>query len=77
MGGRDGELLHSVHLWHGAHNKAAILVSLFEHTQQGDVEMLYIKETVFGVQDGAQLMDCTYPCLVSLAAASHWPLHMH
>jgi hypothetical protein len=67
MGGRDGELLHSVHLWHSAHNKAAILVSLFEHTQQGDVEMLYIKETVFGVRNGAELIDSDHPCLVELA----------
>jgi hypothetical protein len=27
------------------------------------------------LRDGAPLMDCTHPCLVALAAASHWPLH--
>ena len=29
-----------------------------------------------GVRDGAPLMDRTHPCLVALAAASHWPPHM-
>jgi hypothetical protein len=52
-----------------------------EHGEAGrptllaDMEMLYINETVFGVRDGAPLLDCTHPCLVALAAASHWPLH--
>ena len=54
---------------------AAITVKLFDQTLLADMEMLYINETVFGVRDGAQLMDCTHPCLVALAAASHWPLH--
>jgi hypothetical protein len=56
---------------------AAITVKLFDQTLLADMEMLYINETVFGVRDGAPLMDCTYPraCLVALAAASHWPLH--
>ena len=44
-------------------------------TLLADMEMLYIKETVFGVRDGAPLMDCTHPCLVALAAALNWPLH--
>jgi hypothetical protein len=48
---------------------AVITVKLFDQTLLADVEMLYIKETVFGVWDGAQLMDCTHPCLVALAAA--------
>jgi hypothetical protein len=48
---------------------AAITVKLFDQTLLADVEMLYIKETVFGVLDGAPLMDCTHPCLVALAAA--------
>jgi hypothetical protein len=48
---------------------AVIMVKLFEQTLLADVEMHYIKETVFGVQDGAPLMDCTHPCLVALAAA--------
>jgi hypothetical protein len=56
---------------------AAIMVKLFDQTLLADVEMLYIKETVFGVRDGAPLMDCTHPCLVALAAASHWPQHTH
>jgi hypothetical protein len=56
---------------------AAITVKLFDQTLLADMEMLYIKETVFGVRDGAPLMDCTHPCLVALAAASHWPLHTH
>ena len=38
-------------------------------TLLADMEMLYIKETVFGVRDGAPLMDCTHPCLIALAAA--------
>ena len=46
-------------------------------TLLADMEMLYIKETVFGVRDGAPLMECTHPCLVALAAASHWLLHTH
>ena len=48
-------------------------------TLLADMEMLYIKETVFGVLDGAPLMDCTHPfqCLVAQAAASHWLLHAH
>ena len=54
---------------------AAITVKLFDQTLLADMEMLYINETVFGVRDGAPLMDCTHPCLVALAAASHWPLH--
>ena len=54
---------------------AAITVQLFDQTLLADVEMLCIKETVFGLRDGAPLMDCTQPCLVALAAASHWPLH--
>jgi hypothetical protein len=33
-----------------------------------DVEMLYIKETVFGVQNEALLMDSTHPCRIALAA---------
>jgi hypothetical protein len=52
-------------------------VKLFDQTLLADMGMLYIKETVFGVRDGAPLMDCTHPCLVALAAASHWPLHTH
>jgi hypothetical protein len=54
---------------------AAITVKLFDQTLLADMEMLHINETVFGVRDGAPLMDCTHPCLVALAAASHWPLH--
>jgi hypothetical protein len=54
---------------------AAITVKLFDQTLLADVEMLCIKETVFGVRDGAPLMDHTHPCLVALAAALHWPLH--
>jgi hypothetical protein len=54
---------------------AAITVKLFDQTLLADMEMFYIKETVFGVRDGAPLMDCTHPCLVALAAASHWPQH--
>jgi hypothetical protein len=56
---------------------AAITVKLFDQTLLTDMEMLYIKETVFCVRDGALLMDCTHPCLVALAAALHWPLHTH
>jgi hypothetical protein len=62
---------------------AAITVKLFDQTLLADMEMLYIKETVFGVRDGAPLMDCTHPCLVALAALwtartpvlLHWPPH--
>jgi hypothetical protein len=54
---------------------AAIMVKLFNQTLLADMEMLYIKETIFGVLDRAPLMDCTHPSLVALAAASHWPLH--
>jgi hypothetical protein len=56
---------------------AAITVKLFDQTLLADMEMLYIKETIFGVQDGAPLMDCMHHCLVALAAATHWPLHTH
>jgi hypothetical protein len=56
---------------------AAIMVKLFDQTLLADVEMLYIKETVFGMLDGVLLMDCTHPCLVALAAALHWQQHMH
>ena len=49
---------------------AAIVVTLFnDQTPADDVEMLYIKETVFGVKDGAPLMDRSHPCLAALAAA--------
>jgi hypothetical protein len=50
---------------------AAITVKLFNQTLLADasVEMRYIKETLFGVREGAPLMDCTHPCLVALATA--------
>jgi hypothetical protein len=48
---------------------AAITVNLFDQTLLADMEMLYMKKTVFGVRDGAPLMDCTHPRLVALAAA--------
>ena len=49
---------------------AAIVVTLFnDQTPPADVEMMYIKETVFGVRDGAPLMDRSHPCLAALAAA--------
>jgi hypothetical protein len=54
---------------------AAITVKLFDQTLLAGVEMLGNKETVFGVRDGAQLMNSTHPCLVALAAALHWPQH--
>jgi hypothetical protein len=46
-----------------------ITVKLFDQTLLADMEMLYIIETVFGVWDGVQLMDCMHPCLVALAAS--------
>jgi hypothetical protein len=45
---------------------AAIVASLFKQTPPGGVEMLYINETVFGVRDGAPLMDRRHPCLHSV-----------
>ena len=51
---------------------AAITVKLFDQTLLADMEMLYMKETVFCVRDGAPLMDHTHPCL---AALSDWPPH--
>jgi hypothetical protein len=51
---------------------AAITVKLFNQTLLADGEMLYIKETAFGVRVGAPLMDHTHPCLVAL---SYWPPH--
>jgi hypothetical protein len=67
---------------HNHSNKvAAIVVMLSNQTLQVDVEtwMLYIKETVFGMQDGAQLINHTYPsgCLIALAAALLWQLLPH
>jgi hypothetical protein len=53
---------------------AAIVVN---QTQLADVEMLYINKTVFGVLDEVQLMDSMSPCLVALAATSHWQQHKH
>ena len=53
---------------HSDKNVAVIVVKQFDQTTPADVEMLYIKETVFGVRDGALLVDCTHPCLVALAA---------
>ena len=42
------------------------MVTLFnDQTPPADVEMMYIKETVFGVRDG----DRSHPCLAALAAA--------
>jgi hypothetical protein len=55
----------------------AITVKLFDQTLLADMEMLYTKKSVFGVREGAPLMDCTHPCLVALAVASHWPLRTH
>ena len=50
--------------------KKMIVVTLFnDQTPPADVEMMYIKETVFGVRDGAPLMDRSHPCLAALAAA--------
>ena len=51
-----------------------IVVTLFnDQTPPADVEMLYIKETVFGVRDGAPPMDRSHPCIAALAdaAAAH------
>ena len=48
---------------------AAITVKLFDQKLLAHVDILYVRETVFGVLDGAPLMDCTHPCLVALAAA--------
>ena len=46
------------------------MVTLFnDQAPPADVEMMYIKETVFGVRDGAPLMDCSHPCRAALAAA--------
>jgi hypothetical protein len=45
-----------------------IVVKLFDQTLLVDVAMLYIKETLFGVQDGEPLMDSTHPDPVTLAA---------
>ena len=52
-------------------------MKLFDQKLLADVDILYVRETVFGVLDGAPLMDHTHPCVVALAAASHWPQHMH
>jgi hypothetical protein len=41
----------------------------FIGTVQAAVEMLYVKETVFGVRDAAPLMDSKHPSLAALAAA--------
>jgi hypothetical protein len=58
------------HTYHNHSDEvAAITAKLFDQTLLADVEMLYIKESVFGVQYGAPLMDCTHPCLVALAAS--------
>ena len=46
---------------HSDKRVAVIVVKLYDQTQPADVEMLYIKETVFGVWDEALLMDCTHP----------------
>jgi hypothetical protein len=48
---------------------AAITVKPFDQKLLADMKMLYIKETIFGVRDGAPLMDCKHSCLVALAAA--------
>jgi hypothetical protein len=58
------------HAYRNCRDKVAVItVKLFDQTLLADMEMLYIKETVFGVLDGVPLMDCTHPCLVALAAA--------
>jgi hypothetical protein len=49
---------------------AAITVKLFDQTLLADMEMLYINETVFGVLDGAPLMDCTHPATLSRRTGS-------
>ena len=41
-----------------------------DQTPPADVEMMYIKETVFGVRDGAPLMDRS-----RTLASQHWPPH--
>ena len=59
---RSGQQAYRNHL----ESVAAIVVTLFnDQTPQADVEMMYIKETVFGVRDG----DRSHPCLAALAAA--------
>jgi hypothetical protein len=65
LSGSRGQHAYSNH----SDKVAEIMVKLFDQTLLADMEMLYIKETVFGVRDGAPLMDCTHPCLVALAAA--------
>jgi hypothetical protein len=63
------------HAYHHHHDKvAAIMVKLFDQTLLADVEMIYIKYTVFGVLDEALLMDSTHQspstsCSIALAAA--------
>jgi len=56
-------------------NTAALVVRLFEQTPPDDMEMIFIKETVFGVQGGAPLMDNKHPFLVALAAAYEGACH--
>jgi hypothetical protein len=46
------------------------VVTLFDQTLPAEMGMFYIKETVFGVQDGAQLMAHTHPCLIALTGHS-------
>jgi hypothetical protein len=53
--------------YHGIYQFFGINHVAQHYTLQADVEMLYIKETVFGVQDGGQLIDSMHPCLVALA----------
>jgi hypothetical protein len=59
------------HTYSSDSNKvAAIMVKLFDQTLTADVEMLYIKAPVFGVRDGAPLMDSTHPYPIALAASA-------
>jgi len=45
---------------------AAIVRALFEQTPPSEADMLYIKETVFGVKEGAPIMASNHPAIVEL-----------
>ena len=47
-------------------NLAALVRALFEQTPPSEADMLYIKETVFGVKEGAPIMASNHPAIVEL-----------
>jgi len=59
---RSGQHAYRKHRDFTAH----VVLELFQQTAPGDIEMLHVKEAVFGVKNGAPLLDEGHPALIEL-----------